>query len=98
MTAVDHPVGLRGGQLGGLADLADAAVLDEDGAAADVLGPDGYVTLAVRTRRTYAYSPAVTALADELAALKRYEEKARIAQCTKALGYVTVTKTRPMAA
>lgn len=51
----------------------------------------------VRTRRTYTYSPAGDALAAELAALKRDEEKARVAQCTKALGYVTVTKARQLA-
>lgn len=33
-------------------------------------------------------------LADELGALKRYEVKARIAQCVKTAGYVTVTTAR----
>lgn len=71
-----------------------SALLDEDGATADAaLGGTGY-TLAVRTRRTWEYSPAVDALADELKALRRYEEKARVAQCVKAAGYVVVTKTR----
>jgi len=70
------------------------ALLDEDGATTDALG----YTLAVRTRRTWEYSPAVKALADELGALKRYEEKARIAQCVKAAGYVTVSTARRLAA
>lgn len=70
-----------------------AALLDEDGAAAE---EGGYV-LAVRTRRTWEYSPAVKALSGELGALKRYEEKARIAQCIKAAGYVTVTRSRAVA-
>lgn len=68
-----------------------AALLDEDGSTADALG----FTLAVRTRKTWTYSPAVDALADELKALRRYEEKARIAECVKAAGYVVVTKSRP---
>ncbi len=68
-----------------------AALLDEDGATADAAG----YTLAVRTRKTFEYSPAVDQLADELKALRRYEEKARVAQCVKAAGYVIVTKTRP---
>jgi len=40
----------------------------------------------------------VKALADELGALKRYEEKARIAQCVKAAGYVTASTARRLAA
>lgn len=68
-----------------------AALLDEDNATADAAG----YTLAVRTRKTYTYSPAVDRLADELKALRRYEEKARLAQCVKAAGYVVVTKARP---
>lgn len=64
------------------------ALTDEDGSTADVLGH----RLAVRTRRTYEYSPAVDRLSDELGALKRYEEKAGVATCTRATGYVTVTK------
>ena len=68
-----------------------SALLDEDGATADALG----FTLAVRTRRTWEYSPAAQALDAELKALRRYEEKARIAQCMKAAGYVVVTVARP---
>lgn len=71
-----------------------SALLDEDGSTADAaLDGTGY-TLAVRTRRTWDYSPAVNSLADELKALRRYEEKARIAECVKAAGYVVVTKSR----
>ena len=73
-----------------------SSLLDEDGATLDTTGPDGApLTLSVRTRRTYEYSPAVDALADELKALKTYEEKARIAACTRATGYVAVTRARP---
>ncbi|WP_420455745.1 hypothetical protein [Rubrivirga sp.] len=68
-----------------------SALLDEDGSTFDTDG----LTLSVRTRRTYEYSPAVDALAGELKALKTYEVKARIAACTKATGYVAVTKTPP---
>ena len=68
-----------------------SALLDEDGSTADALG----FTLAVRTRRSYEYSPAVDALSAELKALRTYEEKAGIAACMRATGYVTVTKARP---
>ncbi|HEX9951258.1 MAG TPA: hypothetical protein VGB53_05780 [Rubricoccaceae bacterium] len=76
-----------------------AALLDEDGATADVPAPDGRAgfTLALRTRRTWEYSDAVTALDGELKALRRYEEKARLARCVKAAGYVVVTRARPPA-
>ena len=67
------------------------ALLDEDGSTADLLGH----TLAVRTRRTYEYSPAVERLSDELKALKTYEEKASVASCTRATGFVTVRKAPP---
>lgn len=67
------------------------SLLDEDGATADVLGH----TLTVRTRRSYEYSPAVERLSDELKALKTYEEKAGIAACSRATGFVTVTRSRP---
>ena len=68
-----------------------SALLDEDGATADALG----FTLAVRTRRSFEYSPAVDRLAGELKALKTYEEKAGVAACTRATGYVVVTQARP---
>ncbi len=67
------------------------ALLDEDGATADALG----YTLAVRTRRSYEYSPAVDRLSDELKALKTYEEKSGVAACVRASGYVTVTRAGP---
>ena len=67
-----------------------SALLDEDGSTFDRSG----LTLSVRTRRTYEYSPAVDALAGELAARKRYEEKAGLAACTRATGYVTVTRSQ----
>ena len=69
-----------------------SALLDEDGSRFDRSG----LTLSVRTRRTYEYSPAVDALADELAARKSYEVKARIAACVKATGYVAVTSSPAM--
>ena len=68
-----------------------AALLDEDGSTFDA----GGLTLSVRTRRTYEYSPAVDALSAELKALKTYEEKAGVAACIRATGYVTVSKVRP---
>lgn len=68
-----------------------SALLDEDGSATEAHG----YRLAVRTRHSYEYSPAVDALAEELKALKRYEEKAGIADCVRATGYVTVTKAPP---
>ncbi|PAP75294.1 hypothetical protein [Rubrivirga marina] len=68
-----------------------SALLDEDRATADVLGH----TLAVRTRRTYEYGPAVDRLAGELKALKTYEEKAGVAACVRATGYVVVTRSAP---
>ena len=68
-----------------------SALLDEDGATADALG----YTLAVRTRRSYEYSPAVDRLSDELKALKTYKEKSGVAACVRASGYVTVTRAGP---
>lgn len=73
-----------------------SALLDEDGSAFDKAGPDGSpLTLAVRTRRSYEYGPAVDGLAAELKALEAYEERAGIAACTRATGYGTVMKVPP---
>lgn len=68
-----------------------SALLDEDGATTEAHG----FTLAVRTRHSYEYSPAVERLATELKALKRYEEKTGVADCVRATGYVTVRKAPP---
>ena len=65
-----------------------SALLDEDGSTFDGLG----YALSVRTRRTYEYSPAVDALSAELKALKTYEEKAGVAACVRATGYVAVRR------
>lgn len=68
-----------------------SSLLDEDGSTFERSG----LTLSVRTRRSYEYSPAVEALADELAARKRYEERVGLAACTRATGYVEVRSSQP---
>jgi hypothetical protein len=73
-------------ELDALAPGIYAALLDEDGSRFETAGH----VLEVRTRTSYEYSPRVEQMEVELKALKAYEQKARIAACTKATGYVVV--------
>jgi hypothetical protein len=83
-------------ELDALAPAIYSALLDEDGSRFETADPTGLpVVLEVRTRRSYEYSPRVQQMEAELKALKSYEQTARIAGCTKATGYVVVSKAPP---